>query len=387
MNIIIISDQSFYNSTAQENRQLAYAKGFRELSHFVKILTLAPVEQLEKKKLLNDVEIDFLNRGRKRRNFFLQKFNSVMSSLKLSHAIILENKKRKVNCIIIQTFSSIPIFFLYFITRSLRIKYIRDQTEYPYIHKPAYGAVRLFLHTNYFYKLFDGLVVVNDALMNYFRSRIRTKAKMMKFPMIVDPERFQKSGIKSTDNNYIAYCGDMRNNKDGIPLLIEAFNIVYGKHPNIKLYLIGNTDGINEVDEFKQKIKELELCEEIVFTGKISRDEMPDYLSNATLLVLARPNNKQAEGGFPTKLGEYLATGRPVVVTRVGEIPEYLTDGVNAFLSEPDDAKNFAAKLNYALSNPELANEVGLNGKKLVYTTFNYKLQTQNLVNFINNLN
>ena len=49
------------------------------------------------------------------------------------------------------------------------------------------------------------------------------------------------------------------------------------------------------------------------------------------MLVLARPDNIQAKGGFPTKLGEYLATGNPVVVTKVGEIPNYLIDGVNAF--------------------------------------------------------
>ena len=59
-------------------------------------------------------------------------------------------------------------------------------------------------------------------------------------------------------------------------------------------------------------------------------------------MALARPTNKQAEGGFPTKLGEYLATGNTVVVTNVGEIGEFLHDKVNAFVSDPDSPeKNF----------------------------------------------
>ena len=51
---------------------------------------------------------------------------------------------------------------------------------------------------------------------------------------------------------------------------------------------------------------------------------------------MARPDSRQARGGFPTKLGEYLATGKPVCVTKVGEITVYLEDNVSAFLAEPE---------------------------------------------------
>ena len=91
--------------------------------------------------------------------------------------------------------------------------------------------------------------------------------------------------------------------------------------------------------------------------------------------LLARPNNKQAEGGFPTKLGEYLATGNTVVVTNVGEIGLFLEDKKNAFISEPDSAEKFSQK-NYAkplLNNNAL--QVGIEGKKLVYNEFNYLTQ------------
>lgn len=89
---------------------------------------------------------------------------------------------------------------------------------------------------------------------------------------------------------------------------------------------------------------------------------------------MARPNNRQAKGGFPTKLGEYLATSKPVVLTKVGEIPLFLTDGVNAYLSEPDNAESFAKKLDEALSNQKEARKVGLNGRHLADTVFNYRI-------------
>jgi glycosyltransferase involved in cell wall biosynthesis len=386
MKIIIVSDETFSNSTGQEIRQLTYAKGFKELSHRVKIFTLALGKSLPQKLVLNDIEMNFLNSGYKG-NFLFDRAKSLLSSLRLCRAIIRENKNGKIDCIMMQSFSSLAAVFLYFVTRRLHIKYIRDQVEYPFIHKPHFGPIRLSLYENYFFKLFDGLAVINEALINYFQINGKSKQRLHKFPIIVDPGRFDKASKTQPESKYIAYCGDMRNNKDGVPILIESFNIISNKHPDIKLYLIGEDKGFKEVDQFKQRVNDLNLSNRIIFTGRIDRDEMPGYLANATLLALARPNNKQAEGGFPSKLGEYLATGKTVVVTKVGEISDYLTDGVNAFLSEPDYPEYFAEKLNFALSNPDLAVAVGTNGKNLASTTFNYKVQAENLAHFIDNLN
>jgi glycosyltransferase involved in cell wall biosynthesis len=101
------------------------------------------------------------------------------------------------------------------------------------------------------------------------------------------------------------------------------------------------------------------------------------------VLALARPRSLQAQGGFPTKLGEYLATGNPVVVTKVGDIPLYLTDNETAFLAEPNDVDSFAKKIEFVLSNPDIAMKVGEAGKRLTQEVFNYKYQANNIVEFI----
>jgi len=76
-----------------------------------------------------------------------------------------------------------------------------------------------------------------------------------------------------------------------------------------------------------------------------------------------------------------------VLVTKVGEIPDYLTDLEDAFLSEPDSSEAFAEKLDFVLSNPELAREVGLKGRQLTHTVFNSKVQSQRIIEFIKSLN
>jgi len=110
----------------------------------------------------------------------------------------------------------------------------------------------------------------------------------------------------------------------------------------------------------------------IIFTGKLNRSEIAIQIKNSYCLVLDRPNNIQAKYGFPTKLGEYLASGKPVIITKVGDIPLYLTDNINVYLAEPDNIGSFSAKLRECLSNPIQAQKIGLEGQKLAYNEFNY---------------
>ena len=62
------------------------------------------------------------------------------------------------------------------------------------------------------------------------------------------------------------------------------------------------------------------------------REELFERLRTARVLALPRPAGSFSQAGLPTKVAEYLASGRPVVVTAVGDLPLYLRDGVDAYL-------------------------------------------------------
>lgn len=86
--------------------------------------------------------------------------------------------------------------------------------------------------------------------------------------------------------------------------------------------------------------------------------------------------------GFPTKLGEYPATGNPGVVARVGEIPDYVTDEVNVFMAEPGIVKTLVYKMKTILPDYKHGLAIGENGRNFVIKHFNYKIQTKNISNF-----
>ena len=80
---------------------------------------------------------------------------------------------------------------------------------------------------------------------------------------------------------------------------------------------------------------------------------------------MVRSNNLEATASFPSKLTEYVATSNPVITVNVGEISDYYTDGVNAYVIEPENVDALIEKLNFVLDNYEAAQAVSAKGKEL----------------------
>ena len=239
---------------------------------------------------------------------------------------------------------------------------------------------------NYFirkgYYAYDGIALMTKTLMKQFMEFPQPGPMLLHLPMTVDFGRFK--GFRNTcidfDKPYIAFIGVMDDQKEGINILIQAFAQVADEFPMCKLYLVGSWN--YDTPAHLRLISELKLNDRVFWKGEYPRDDIPSILVNACLLVLPRPNSKQAQGGFPTKLGEYLATGNPVCATRVGEIPNYLVDGESVFFAEPDSVKSLASSIRRALSNPKTAIHVGLNGRKVAEKFFNKDKQALALNDF-----
>ncbi len=217
-----------------------------------------------------------------------------------------------------------------------------------------------------------GLLVQTTFLKEYFNNY--GIKNICVYNILIDPTRFQNLSKTSVDR-IIAYCGKVGLYKDGVNDLIEAFYRVNKTIRGIKLRIIGGFASSNDEKVLKDKVNELELNNAVEFTGKVLPSEMPQLLYDAEVLALARPDNKQAKYGFPSKLGEYLFTGNPVVLTRVGEIDHFLRDKESCVFAKPDNPEDFAEKLLWTLNNQEEARLIGINGKKVAEQYFSIQSQ------------
>ena len=228
----------------------------------------------------------------------------------------------------------------------------------------------------------NGMIVISQGLKQYYISNGCHPEKVHVINMIVDSTRF-KDLQKQPSEPYIAYCGTASNTKDGVDQLIKAFALVVKHHPEYKLYIIGNTPNKRQRFNNYELTKELGIENNVVFTGVIFTEQMPQILKNATILALDRPNNLQAEYGFPTKLGEYLFTGNPVVITDVGDISLFLKDGESALIASPDNLEDFANKLCWVIEHPNEAKAIGEQGKAVADKHFNYLAETKKIAQII----
>lgn len=275
--------------------------------------------------------------------------------------------------------------YLRFVTflKNKRFKLCVERNEYPTylicqekLTKKQISSIKYFERN---LKHCDGFVTCSNYLRDYYSSYTGGDCIFLVLPLVLDVDKF--ANTESKRENYIAYCGDFGNNKDGVPILIDAFAKIWNSFSSYKLYLIGDTSNQSVMDALYHQVQSLKMENSVRFLGRVEHQRMPALLARASVLALARPANKQAEGGIPSKLAEYLATGRPTVVTNVGELHTFLNDNENIFFSEPDSVDAFAERLRDVLGDYSKAETVGKAGQEIAYS-FNYLKQAAHLKNF-----
>jgi glycosyltransferase involved in cell wall biosynthesis len=198
----------------------------------------------------------------------------------------------------------------------------------------------------------DRVVVVSRVLGDYVAKAGVPTSRILVNPNAVDPTQFrpeidgtgvrERLGIEST-RTVVGFSGTF-GNWHGIPALAEAIQRVCKARPHVRWLLIGDGPLRHLVDEVVQKHG---LSETVSLPGLVPHAEMPAYLAAGDVLV--SPHGRQADGGeffgSPTKLFEYMATGRPIVASAVGQIAEVLQHDHSALLVPPDDPEALAAAI------------------------------------------
>lgn len=120
----------------------------------------------------------------------------------------------------------------------------------------------------------------------------------------------------------------------GVRVLIEAFSILSGRAPDLKLILIGDGPDRGRLEELSHR---LELGGRVWFIGRRPHKEIPFWMNAADILCL--PSLSE---GLPNVILEAHACGRPVVASDVGGVREIMMEGEVGYLCRPADPKSLA---------------------------------------------
>ena len=220
---------------------------------------------------------------------------------------------------------------------------------------------------------------------------IHTKKAIEVVPNAADPILFNSKNGSDVIKKYnlrkkkiITYVGAFTP-WHGVDDLILAFKEIKNNIPDSSLLLIGKGKGF---DETKALVKSLGLMKDVIFTGPIAYDEIPEYLSISDVLVAPfnTQRSKKRVDAFrkyglwwsPVKLFEYMAMAKPIVATSLGMVPEYIKGA--GLLFREGNIEDLSLKIIRLLENDELSKKLGKQGRKNIIKKYNWGNQAEKIM-------
>jgi glycosyltransferase involved in cell wall biosynthesis len=127
----------------------------------------------------------------------------------------------------------------------------------------------------------------------------------------------------------------------------------------------------------------LNISELVTFTGLVSSENVKRYLNKCKILTLTRPNIIQTQAGFPTKLGEYFASEKQILVTNFGDIEKYFTPMKELVTADCGNIEDIAEKIIWMLSNPEKSEQIREAGYLRAKQLLSYRVSLDRIVKLI----
>lgn len=214
----------------------------------------------------------------------------------------------------------------------------------------------------------DSVVV---ASLDYARSGIlgampdRVKMKYEEVPFPLDTAAFaprqcgredkERFGIGKAD---LVFVGGMDRAHwfKGVSVLLKA--VKEADVPGLKLHLVGS-GGL--VKRYESEARRLGIGDRVVFHGSLTDEELPKILSCADALVLPSVSRSEA---FGLVLMEAMASGKPVIATRLPGVRTVVREGETGLLAEPGDTGSLSRAIKGLFSDPSLMRSMGERARK-----------------------
>jgi glycosyltransferase involved in cell wall biosynthesis len=168
----------------------------------------------------------------------------------------------------------------------------------------------------------------------------------------------------------------------GVLFLAEQVAPLVARHPSARFLFMGDGDLRSAVED---RLRQAGVADRAVFTGLIPHDAVPEHLAACDVLV--SPHLPFEDGtpffGSPTKLFEYLAMGKAVVASNLGQIGDVIDDGKSGMLYGPGMAGEFQATMDRVLSDGGERARLGQNARRRVETEYTWRRNAERAVAFL----
>jgi len=227
------------------------------------------------------------------------------------------------------------------------------------------------------------IFVVSEVERRNLEARGVASGKIVVNPNGVDVERFRpgvrgveaRRELQIADDEVVAGFVGTFGPWHGVEKLAEAIRKIPAD-VKVRFLLVGSGSLHAAVE------KQLEGDKRVIFTGAVAHDRVAKLLDACDVLVA--PHVPLADGseffGSPTKIFEYMAMGKGIVASRLGQIGEVLVDGETALLVEPGDVEELRASILRLVESEELRKRLGARAREVAESEHTWKRNAQRVL-------
>ncbi len=213
-------------------------------------------------------------------------------------------------------------------------------------------------------RIADTVSVASAALRQQARALGVRDEHLFDAPVGADPGRFVGGGDGDATRTELGlpegpvamYLGQLAG-AHAAPLFLDAAAQVASRVPDASFLVVG---GGRTLADTRAHAERLGLGNRVVFTGAVPHARVPDLLDVVDVAVATLPDTAQAATKSPLKVVEYMAAGKAVVATAVGEAVRFLDNGRVGQLVPPANPTALADAMEALLADPYRRSELGV---------------------------
>lgn len=181
------------------------------------------------------------------------------------------------------------------------------------------------------YNRVDGVIAISRSLEDYYKKKVKS---VVRIPAIHEIDKLP-SRVDTRDDDEIRFifAGNIFGGKEQFEELIIALSKAKTNGKTIKLNIYGPTEEmlINSLQD-NGKLAFKSIKDRISVYGMVPQTEVAKACMESDFGIFFRPDRRSSNAGFPTKLGEYLGAGTPVITNNTGDIALVLDNGINGYV-------------------------------------------------------
>ena len=195
---------------------------------------------------------------------------------------------------------------------------------------------------------------------------IGSAVDLEKFKPPRDRAKFRHEIGLGDESPLIGNVGMIRPDKGQLEL-VKSAPLILEKRPDARFVIVGQGTGILKRGiNVRNAIDRAGLADKIIMAGY--RWDTPDIYAACDMIVIASLRTEAS----PIVLREAFASGRPVIATKVGDIPEIVRHRENGLLIEPGNTQALASAILEFISDPKLAAHCAANGFRYATENFSF---------------